>query len=1096
MSLIKQDIIEKIREAVIIEDVIRDFLPDLTKKGANYQACCPIHKEKSPSFSVSPEKGIFKCFGCGESGDAISYLMKAESMTYPDAIQYLADKYNVDVEYEKKENYNKQKLEDNEVMKNIINQVNEKYYKQFSKLPEDSDVIKEWKGKRLLSDDDIITWKIGYAPDQFDFVTRDLLEHGHQVLGVEVGVLAEDKLKGRTWDFFRNRIIFPIHNRAGVLIGFGGRTMSKEKKEPKFINSKDSAIYNKSFALYGLHLAIKKIKEEKKAYLVEGYMDVIMSHRIGLENTVAACGTSITAGHIKEIHRTGCRHIILMTDGDDAGLKSALKNMDAFLKAGFKAEVCELPKSEDPDSFFRKHLKKPEEAHEYIAKNTMDAVIYKAEHLAEKATDPDSRSIACKEIAQTLYNIPDKIKREAYVAIVAKLLGVQGKNLKSLVTDIQSTEDLKKRSEAVKTLDDSGIKLPEGIDPIAFDRDRFYEKDGAYHFMTMKGGFFKGTNFTITPLFHIVSNMGESKRLIEIRNHKGAHIIDMQSSHFINFNEFRKVIYNKENYRFMPEATTLHFEFLMCKISDNFNLAFELKTLGWHKDGFYAFSNGVIKDGYFHPVDEFGMTYHKYETIDEDEGVSVERENRYFSPAFSSIYADAGEDEDMYENDRTFVYKKSPIDFATWTKQMMLCYGYRGRIAIAVTVMACFRDIVIKYLKTPLLFLHGEKGSGKSAMAESINSFFYTGSEAFNLHSGTHVAFFRRLARVKNAVNYCEEFHDGIDERLFQGLKGAYDGVGREIGVMSKDKRTETSKVHSVVVVAGQYLSTRDDNSLTTRSILLHFMNEGKRTNEEAGNYEKLSKWEEKGLSSLIVDVVKHRQIIETGIGKTIIDIRDQLKKELAGKEYQERMLNNFLTILAPVKLLQEKLSLGFKYEELYKQCREMIVESSDLVSDSEGVMKFWRTVEYLLDQQRIKLEEDFIIQMPAEFSYYVSKNEEAVFKNRSQNQILFIRFNKVHSDYMKAHREIHNTVGIDENTLRGYFKAKKSFIGLVKAKRFENTSSSCYAFNYDMLMDQGVNLERLSKPVNPYSNPQPSEKGTEEPETQMSITDADQLDF
>jgi hypothetical protein len=391
---------------------------------------------------------------------------------------------------------------------------------------------------------------------------------------------------------------------------------------------------------------------------------------------------------------------------------------------------------------------------------------------------------------------------------------------------------------------------------------------------------------------------------------------------------------------------------------------------------------------------------------------------------------------------------------------MQKVYGKKANTGIAFAFASLFRDIFLRrYQFFPHLFLTGEKGSGKSKFGESLVAIFTYKQEAFDLNSGTPVAFYRRLSRIMNVPTMLEEYHDTVDDKIFQPLKGAYDGRGREMGKATSDNRTTTTKVNCSLILLSQYLSSRDDNSLTSRSIVEHFIKPLESFSTlQIEDYSLLKSWEEIGMSSFLCDILAHRELVEEKIHTVYAELSKKMKAELKGKEYQERMLQNYLALLVPVKILRPHFDFPFTDEEIWHQFKEAILDSSDLIVESEGLAEFWRVLEFLLDTGRIKESHQFEIEKPTSVKLQTRKGEpDFNWTNSSDEKILFLRLNAAHQLY---HKEVSTREGVDvisENTLKNYFKSKKYFIGSVKSRRFEDTSTSAYVFNYSMMEAQGI---------------------------------------
>jgi len=345
--LLKQSFIEKILASANIVEVVQGDL-QLTKAGDNYKACCPFHAEKSPSFQVSQSRQIFKCFGCGEGGNVIRYVMLRNRLTFPEAVKSLAERLAMPLEYEGKGIQPDPAEAKSREAIHTVNQLATRYFAL--SLPEAKDAM-EYLGARLTPED-IATWHIGYAPDGWQglldfFRSQHVLEEAF----LASGLIREHKSRGTLYDFFRGRIIFPIHDLLGRVIAFGGRSLQTDEKVPKYMNSPETPLYSKSNVLYGLNQATHSIREKKSCNLVEGYTDVIALHRIGITNTVGACGTSVTTQQLALIAKY-CQHLNIIADGDWAGQKSTLRSGDLALSLGFKVTTTLLPKG-DPDNLVK-----------------------------------------------------------------------------------------------------------------------------------------------------------------------------------------------------------------------------------------------------------------------------------------------------------------------------------------------------------------------------------------------------------------------------------------------------------------------------------------------------------------------------------------------------------------------------------------------------------------------------------------------------------------------------------------------------------------------------------------------------------------------
>ena len=419
--MIPQDIVNRILDTAQIVDVVGDFVT-LKKSGSNFQACCPFHNEKTPSFSVSPSKGIYKCFGCGKSGTAVGFVMEHESMTYVEALKYLAKKYNIEV-IEKEESPEEIAQRQRYESLLLVSEFAGKFFQDSLNTPDGQAIAYQYFRSRGLEDETIRKYGLGWAP-----VSRRAFSEAARKAGYKEEFLIETGLSikyddGTLADRFYDRVMFPIHSVNGRLIAFGGRTLKKEKTDSKgrtiakYVNSPETEIYVKSKSLYGIHFAKSEISKQDKCILVEGYLDVLSMHQLGILNVVASSGTSLTVDQIRLIHRF-TDNITIIYDGDGAGIKAALRGIDMVLKEGMNVKIVLLPDGQDPDDFARKHTL--EEVQEYISSNERDFIGFKTDLLLEEAgNDPLKKGKLINDIADTIALIPDAVIRAMYVRSTA-----------------------------------------------------------------------------------------------------------------------------------------------------------------------------------------------------------------------------------------------------------------------------------------------------------------------------------------------------------------------------------------------------------------------------------------------------------------------------------------------------------------------------------------------------------------------------------------------------------------------------------------------------------------------------------------------------
>ncbi|MFN5620683.1 MAG: DNA primase [Flavobacteriales bacterium] len=418
--MISRATIDKIYQTAIIEEVVGDFV-HLKRSGSAYKGLSPFANEKTPSFFVVPAKGIYKDFSSGKGGNVVDFLMQHEKLSYPEALRWLAAKYQIDIEEDKQSDEQLQEKSEREQL-SVVTEFAARYFQQQLLEGEEGRAIGlSYFHERGFRDDIIQKFQLGYCPDKWDAMTQAALEQQYQLPYLVKAGLTRER-DGKVYDFFRGRVMFPIHNISGKVIAFGGRTLKAEKDIAKYFNSPESELYLKSNVLYGMHLAKNSIVKHDMCYLVEGYTDVVSMHQAGVENVVASSGTSLTEGQIRLIRRY-TPNITILYDGDSAGIKASFRGIDMILKEGMNVRVLLFPDGDDPDSFSRKHSS--EEIQAFISSNARDFISFKTSLLLEDAgNDPVKRAALIRNMVESIALIPDGISRSVYVQECSRLMGM------------------------------------------------------------------------------------------------------------------------------------------------------------------------------------------------------------------------------------------------------------------------------------------------------------------------------------------------------------------------------------------------------------------------------------------------------------------------------------------------------------------------------------------------------------------------------------------------------------------------------------------------------------------------------------------------
>ena len=430
--MIDPETVDRIYAAANIVDIIGEYVT-LRRAGVNYKACCPFHNEKTPSFVVSPSKGVYKCFGCGKGGNAVTFLMEHESVSYPEALKMVAKKYGIEVREKELTPEEERRNDDRESMFALNGWAADYFAHYLHHETEGMSVgMTYFRQQRGMTDATIRKFGLGFCPARGDRMSKDALAAGYkEEFLLATGLSLKSERDGSLFDRFHDRVIFPVHNISGRIVAFGGRTLRTDKKVAKYQNSPESEIYSKKRELYGLYFAKKAIQQQDFAILVEGYTDVISMHQAGVENVVASSGTSLTTEQIRLLNRF-TKNITVIYDGDSAGIHASLRGIDMILREGMNVRVVLLPEPEDPDSFARSHT--ADELQEYIRTNEQDFLAFKAKLLLRDAQgDPIKKAGLIGDMVQSMAQIPDPIQRSVYIKECARIMDIDERILISEV---------------------------------------------------------------------------------------------------------------------------------------------------------------------------------------------------------------------------------------------------------------------------------------------------------------------------------------------------------------------------------------------------------------------------------------------------------------------------------------------------------------------------------------------------------------------------------------------------------------------------------------------------------------------------------------
>ncbi len=426
--MIPKETVDLIVDSARVDEVVGEFV-SLKKRGSSMIGLCPFHNEKTPSFNVSPSRGIYKCFGCGKGGNSVNFVMEHEHLSYPEALRWLAKKYNIEIHEEKKTDEQQERDNERESLFLVSAFAQKHYTKNLHETEQGKAIGLSYFQERGFRPDIIEKFQLGFSPESWRDLTDAAIAAGYKIdYLVKAGLtIQNEENKEKVFDRFNGRMIFPIHNASGRVIGFGGRTLKTDKKIAKYLNSPETEIYHKSNVLYGLYFAKKQIIQDDVCYLVEGYTDVLAMHQAGIENVVSSSGTSLTVEQIRLIRRY-TSNITILYDGDPAGIKASFRGIDLILEEGMNVRVLLFPDNDDPDSYSKKVTS--EEFKEFIRNNTKDFIAFKTELLSvDTKNDPIKKSALIHDIVASISLIPDAITRSVYVKDCSRILNIEEQTL-------------------------------------------------------------------------------------------------------------------------------------------------------------------------------------------------------------------------------------------------------------------------------------------------------------------------------------------------------------------------------------------------------------------------------------------------------------------------------------------------------------------------------------------------------------------------------------------------------------------------------------------------------------------------------------------
>lgn len=1038
--MINQETIDRIRETVDIVEIVNEYV-SLKRRGRRYSACCPFHNEKTPSFFVFQETGTYKCFSCGEHGDAIAFLMKHGGKTYIEAIRYLAQKYNIEL---KEEPLTAEQMAAQERRENMMlaYDILQKEYEAQLQLPEN--VAARNYAYRRWGEEYCRQIGVGFCPKNSRFVENSKIPYD---VVEELGLL-----NSRQVDFYNGRITIPIRTLSNKIVSFTARSM-EDNAVCKYLNSKDSPIYSKSKTLFGINAAAREARLKDMMYLVEGAPDCMRLQSLGVNNTVAALGGCWSEDHFAMIKRYA-HQICFIPDSDvvkegqkfGKGVQFVLEHGAKAVKAGFSVYVKEIPALEkqkvDADEYFTS-MDKFENLEE------RDFIEWYTEHYFEESLNKEAQTKVIGQIAELISYVDNPTKRDLYLEYLQRF-GPK----KRIWNKAISEEERQRKQQALQ----QRIEKEEGL------LKKFgFNIEGNHYYSLGTGNTYPWSNFVMTPLFHIKDNLNP-KRLYYLINENGTkELVELRQEDLVSLAKFKQKVEGLGNFVWLASEKEL--TKLKQYLYENTETAVEIRQMGWQRsEEFYAFGNGIFYKGSFFGVDDFGI-------------VRLDGKGNCYLPAFSRIYI---KDTQQFVFERKFVYAPhSNVSMRDFTDQIFTVFGNNGRVGFCFLLAALFRDVVTRHTRSfPILNLFGPKGSGKSEMGHTLMSFFIANNIPPNIQNATIAALNDAVAAVSNALVHIDEFKNDIDLYKREFLKGLWDGTGRTRKNMDTDKKVVTTAVDCGIILSGQEMATADI-ALFSRLIYLTFPR-SEFTADEKSEYQRLKKMRAEGMSHLTAELLSHRHLVEQTFYDSYMYVYDEVTSALESSSIEDRILLNWLPPLAMFRTLSSVINVSITYEQMLVITLAGIKAQNAECRQNNELGTFWNVVQFLVSEGELVEGGDFRIQYVRQF-----KSSAANVMWLQTHPVLYLQKSRIFMLYKKYVRSVGDTA-LPEGSLKYYLENSKAYLGekpcrfnvcckgVIQLDTSKKNSSGSYSamktvqrsfcFDYGLLKSSfNINLERKS---------------------------------
>ena len=940
--MIKSSVIDKLYEADLCQAIDRVYTDASYKirNNGTAEGCSPFKNERTPSFKVSNVKNIWKDFGSGKGGTSIiDFIQAYKGVDFLEAVKIACETLNIPIEYEKETDEQKEKRAQKQSLTQILKKTAEIYRQNFVSLPPESEA-KKYMLSRNFTDEIVDNFGIGYAlAGLYEAFKEQAIVSDGEALG-----LLRKNNQGNYYDFFKGRIIFPIADKYGHCVGFGGRILTNDKKQPKYINSAESDLFDKSNLLYGFHLARNTIANTGEVYLVEGYTDVMRMHQIGFANTIATLGTALTPQHLAQLKKL-CRKVIIFRDSDSAGRTAAERDLQLILQAGLFAElvVIQSETKEDPDSIGQRP-----EAVELIKASRTDAIVHLIGEAYRTALDrytekhgeskkplllPEDKKNLTELASKLVGCIPDNTTREAYTEQLKEMFNIKVSAVKSQVSEVRPKVSEVRVQRTVFSNDGSldNYLFPDEVeDPYLYKNEiieyglfqhqnRIYTsagKEGKEYFMSI-------SNFSI----EIVQHMQDEKfpmKLIRICNIYGSEkIFDILSDKINSLPSFKNVVTSFGNYYF--SGTPSQHERLLRYLFDRMGTGRKISILGWQTEGFWAWNNKiVVPQGEDIVLDKTGLfNYQK---------------TCYYIPSANANYENNAF---MYGAQKRFKSTDTSLAPPEYFRQMYKVHRSHAITAILFGIGAFYQDIIVAGTGFyPLLFLYGPASTGKDNLCEAVQSLMGIPQTAIQLEGGasTIKAQIREFSQFSNGISQLSEYKRG-NPQIDGVLKGLWDRRGYKRGTIESPVATEEVPILSATILTGN--DCPDAEALITR-LLWEEMKQQEFDDEAKKQYNVLKDMCKKGISGMADFFIHKRDFFADKFLETYREAKRNFTKGELFKNVPSRITDNLSVLRAVFNIFKNDWIFPFTEEEMLAHFEIMVDSQRKKIETDSAANRFW----------------------------------------------------------------------------------------------------------------------------------------------------------